>query len=112
MMEMNEMTKYLMLVASSIDNYCKYLNKDVNDYSTILGYVYRVYQDKIRKVSPQGIGLIMIYLKEIDEKDYEKYIDAYKDKVDDIIKNSKTLDEQFAKMDKIKSKIDKKTTKE
>lgn len=105
MLEVNEMTKYLMLVASSIDNYCKYLNKDVNDYSSILGYVYRVYQDKIKNVSPQGIGLLLIYLKDIKEEDYEKYIDAYKDKVDTIIKESKNLEEQFKKMDKIKKSI-------
>lgn len=104
-MEMNEMTKYLMLVASSVDNYCKYLNKDFNEYATILGYVYRVYQDKIRHVSPQGIGLLMIYLKDVDEKDYEKYIDAYKDELDKIIDESKTIDEQLKKMDKIKKKI-------
>lgn len=105
MMEMNEMTKYLMLVASSIDNYCKYLKKDVNDYSSILGYVYRLHQDKIKKVSPQGVGLLMIYLKDIDEKDYEKYIDAYKDSLDKIVNESKTLDEQFEKMNKIKDSI-------
>lgn len=105
MFEMNEMTKYLMLVASSIDNYCRYLKKDVNEYSSILGYVYRVYQDKIKNVSPQGVGLLLIYLKDVDEKDYEKYIDAYKDSLDNIINESKTLDEQFDKMDKIKSNI-------
>lgn len=107
MQEMNEMTKYLMLVAASIDNYCKYLNKDFNDYSYTLGYVYRVYQDKIRHVSPQGVGLLLIYLKEVDESEYEKYIDAFKDKLDDIIKSSKTLDIQFKKMDKIKNIIKK-----
>ena len=31
-MNLNEMTKYLVAVASSIDNYCKYLNKDANNY--------------------------------------------------------------------------------
>ena len=87
------------------DNYCKYLNKNTNDYSIILGYVYRVHQDKIRKVSPQGLALILIYLKDTEENDYEKYIDAYKDKVDKIINSSKTLDEQFSKMDKIKKSI-------
>ena len=102
---MNEMTKYLMLVASSIDNYCKYLNKDVNDYSYILGYVYRVYQDKIRRVSPQGIGLLLLYLKDVKEDDYEKHIDAYKDKVDKIISESETIEEQMKKMDKIKKSI-------
>ena len=105
MFEMNEMTKYLMLVASSVDNYCKYLNKDVNDYSYILGYVYRVHQDKINKISPQGIGLLLLYLKDIKEEDYGKHIDDYKDKVDKIISESKTIEEQMKKMDKIKKSI-------
>lgn len=105
MLAVNEMTKYLMLVASSVDNYCKYLNKDVNEYSYILGYIYRVHQDKIKNVSPQGIGLLLIYLKDIKEDDYEKHIDAYKDKVDIIIKESKNLEEQFKRMDKIKKSI-------
>ena len=105
MFEVNEMTKYLMLVASSVDNYCKYLNKDINDYSYILGYVYRAYQDKIRNVSPQGIALLILYLKDVVEDDYEKHIDAYKDKVDTIIKESKDLEEQFKRMDEIKKNI-------
>ena len=105
MLAVNEMTKYLMLVASSIDNYCKYLNKDVNDYSSILGYIYRVHQDQIKNVSPQGIALILIYLKDVNEDDYEKHINAYKDEVDKIISESKTIDEQLKKMDKIKKKI-------
>ena len=67
-MEMNEMTQYLMLVASSIDNYCKYLKKDFNEYAGVLGYVYRAHQDKIRKLSPQGIGLLMLYLKDVPEE--------------------------------------------
>ena len=104
-MEMNEMTQYLMLVASSIDNYCKYLKKDFNEYAGVLGYVYRAHQDKIRKLSPQGIGLLMLYLKDVPEEEYEKHIDAYKDSVDKIINESKTIDEQIKKMDKIKKKI-------
>ena len=104
-MEMSEMTQYLMLVASSVDNYCKYLKKDMNDYSNVLGYVYRAYQDKIKKVSPQGIGLLMMYLKDVPEDDLEKHIDAYKDSLDKIINESKTIEEQFKKMDKIKKKI-------
>ena len=104
-MEMNEMTQYLMFVAQSVDNYCKYLNKDFNEYATILGYVYRVHQDQIRHVSPQGIGLLMIYLKDVKEEDYEKHIDAYKDHLDKIIDESKTIEEQFKRMDKIKKKI-------
>ena len=104
-MEMNEMTKYLMFVAQSVDNYCKYKNEDFNEYAGILGYVYRVHQDKIRKVSPQGLGLLMLYLKDVKEEDYEKHIDAYKDYLDKIIDESKTIDEQFKKMDKIKKTI-------
>ena len=104
-MELNEMTQYLMFVAQSVDNYCKVLNKDFNEYASILGYVYRVHQDKIRHVSPQGIGLLMIYLKDVKEEDYEKHIDAYKDSLDKIIEESKTVEEQFKKMDKIKKKI-------
>lgn len=102
---MDKMTNYLMLVAASVDNYCKYLKKDVNDYSYILGYVYRAYQDKIRHISPQGIALLLLYLKDVKEDDYEKHIDCYKDEVDKIIKESKTLDEQFTKMNIIKKSI-------
>lgn len=104
-MEMSEMTKYLMFVASSVDNYCKYLNENTNDYAEILGYVYRVHQDKVIKLTPQGLALLIIYLKDVKEEDYEKYIDVYKDKVDNVIKKSKSLDEQFKKMDKLKNKI-------
>ena len=105
MMEMNEMTKHLMLVASSVDNYCKYLNKNTNDYSSILGYVYRVHQDKIKNVSPQGLALILLYLKNVNEEEYSKYIDIYKDSVDEIISSSKNLDEQFEKMDNLKNSV-------
>ena len=104
-MEMNEMTSYLMQIASCVDNYCKYLNKDFNDYATILGYVFRVHQDKIRSVSPQGLALILIYLKDVKEEDYGKHIDAYKDKIDVIINKSRNLESQFKKMDKIKKSI-------
>ncbi len=102
---MNEMTQHLMAVASSTDNYCKYLNEDHNKYATILGYVYRMHQEKIRKVSPQGLALILIFLKDVKEEDYEKYIDKYKDKVDEIISKSKTIDEQLEKMKKLKDSI-------
>ncbi len=95
-------TEYLMSVAASIDNYCQYLKKDLNDYSTILGYVYRVHQKKIIKLPPQALALIIIYLKDVKEEEYEKYIDAFKDKVEDILNNSKNLKEQFQKMDEIK----------
>ena len=105
MFEMNEMTNHLMLVASSVDNYCKYLNKDTNEYASILGYIYRVHQDKIRSLSPQGLALLLLYLKDVDEKDYEKHIDVYKDKVDKIISKSKTIEEQLSKMDKLKKSI-------
>lgn len=106
MFEVNEMTQYLMLVASSVDNYCKYLKKDMNDYSFILGYIYRVYQDKIISLSPQGLALIVIYLKNVKEDDYEKYIAAYKDKVDSIIDNSSTIDDQFSEMNKLKEIVE------
>ena len=106
MFEVNEMTQYLMLVASSVDNYCKYLKKDMNDYSFILGYIYRVYQDKIIRLSPQGLALIVIYLKNVKEDDYEKYIAAYKDKVDSIIDNSSTIDDQFSEMNKLKEIVE------
>ncbi len=102
---MNEMTKYLMLVAASVDNYCKYLNEDTKEYAIILGYVYRVYQEKIINVSPQGIALILIFLKDVNENDYAKYIDAFKGKVDEIIHTSKNLEEQFNKMRDIKNSI-------
>ena len=106
MFEVNEMTQYLMLVASSVDNYCKYLKKDMNDYSFILGYIYRVYQDKIIRLSPQGLALIVIYLKNVKEDDYEKYIAAYKDKVDSIIDISSTMDDQFSEMNKLKEIVE------
>ena len=103
MFEVNDMTKHLMLVASSIDNYAQYLNKNMDEYSNILGIVYRLYQDKINKVSPQGLALIIIMLKDKEEKDYEKYIDIYKDNADTIIKNSKTVDEQIKKMQQLEN---------
>lgn len=104
MENMNEMTKYLMGIASCVNNYCDCLKRDMGDYAGILGIVFRVYQDKIKGLSPQGIALILMNLKEVNEKDYGRYIDTYKDKVDDIIKSSKTVDEQMDKMNKIKVK--------
>lgn len=101
---MNEMTKYLVSIATCVSNYCDYLKKDMNDYSTILGYVFRVYQDKMKGLSPQGVALILMNLKDIKEKDYGKYLDVYKNKVDDIIKNSKNVEEQLKKMKEIEVK--------
>ncbi len=101
---MNEMTKYLMSIASCVNNYCEFLKRDMNEYSNILGYVFRVHQDKIKKVSPQGIALILMSLKDVKEEDYGKYIDTYKDKADDIIKNAVTIDEQLKKMSEIEVK--------
>lgn len=103
---MNDMVKYLTSVASCIDNYCKFLNKELNDYSRILGYVYRVHQDKIKKITPQGVALIIIYLKDVDENDYGKYIDAFQKKVDRIIKRTNTVQEQLDKMDELKAKVE------
>jgi hypothetical protein len=104
-MKMDKMTEYLMSVAACVDNYSKYLNKDLNDYSSVLGYVFRMHQDKIKKVSPQGLALILMYLKDVKEEDYGKYIDVYKEKVDKVISSSKTVEEHFKKMDKIKKSI-------
>lgn len=101
---MNETTKYLMRIASFVCNYCEYLKKDMNEYSDVLGYVFRVHQDRIKDISPQGIALILINLKDVKKEDYGKYVDTYKDKVDDIIKNSKTIDEQVKKMSEIEVK--------
>ena len=96
-MNLDQMTQMLMNIAACTDNYCQYLKKDTNEYAEILGYVLRVYQDKIRNLSSQGVALILIYLKDVKEEDYEKHINAYKDKVDNIIKKSKTVDEQLKK---------------
>ena len=101
-MNIDDKTMYLMNIAMCTDNYCKYLNDDYNKYAKILGYVFRVYQDDIKGISPQGIALILVYLKDKDEKDYKKYIDLYKDKVDKIISESKNIKEQLEKMNKIK----------
>ena len=101
---MNEMTKYLMSIASCVNNYCDYLKRDMNDYSNILGYVFRMHQDKIKGLSPQGVALILMNLKDVKEEDYGKYIDTCKDKVEGIIDNSKTIDEQLKKMKEIEVK--------
>ena len=101
---MNEMTKYLMSIASCVNNYCDFLKRDMNEYSNILGYVFRVHQDKIKKVSPQGIALILMSLKDVKEEDYGKYIDAYKNQADRIIKESITIDEQLKRMKEIEVK--------
>ena len=106
-MNINDMTKYLVAVASATDNYCKYLNKNPNDYAKTLGYVYRVYQEEIKKISPQGIALIILNLDNIKEEDYGKYIDAFKNKADRIIKRSNSIEEQFEKMKAIKEKVEK-----
>lgn len=105
MRDMHQMTIYLTEVAGSVDNYCKYKNEDSNEYAKILGYVYRVHQDQIRKVSPQGLALLLLYLKDVKEEDYGKYIEVYAKKVDKVLNRSNTIDEQFEKMDKIKLTI-------
>ena len=106
-MNLNEMTKYLVAVASSIDNYCKYLNKDANNYSGILGYVYRVHQDDVKKLSPQGIALIVISLENDKEEDYGKIINVVKNKADRIIKRTNSIEQQFEKMEEFKQKAKK-----
>lgn len=106
MRDIHQMTAYLTEVAASVDNYCKYLNQDSNEYAKILGYVFRAHQDQIRKVSTQGLALMLIYLKDVNEDDYGKYIDVYAKKVDKILKRSNTLDEQFEKMEKLKKTIE------
>ena len=101
-MNLSEMTKVLMNIASCTDNYCKYLNKDTKEYAEILGYVLRFHQEKIKNISSQGVALILIFLDGVKEDDYGKYIDIYKKHVDNIIKDSKTINEQFEKMNQIK----------
>jgi hypothetical protein len=106
-MNINEMTKYLVNVAAAIDNYCKYLNKDTNNYSGPLGYLYRVYQDDIKDISPRGVALILLSLEGIKEEDYGKYIKAFKNKADRVIKRSNSIEQQLEKMDGIKEKVEK-----
>ena len=106
-MNMNEMTKYLTAIAAATDNYCKYLNKDTNAFSKILGYVFRVYQEDIKKLSPQGIALILISLEDVKEEDYGKYIEVFKNKADRVIKRSNNIEEQLEKMKALMEKADK-----
>lgn len=95
-------TKFLMSIAMCSNKYSEYLNVDSKVYSSILGYVFRVHQDKLKGISPQGIALILVFLKGKRKTNYPKYLDLYKDKVDNIISSSKTIEEQLDKMNKLR----------
>ena len=95
-------TKFLLSVAMFCDKYSKYMDENYKVYADILGYVFRVHQDKLVNVSPQGIALMLVYLKGKRKTSYSKYLDLYKDKVDNIISSSKSIEEQFEKMDKLR----------
>ena len=106
-MEISEMTKYLTSIAAAVDNYCKYLNKDTNTFASSLGYVFRVYQEDIKNISPQGVALILISLENVKEEDYGKYIQAFKNKADRAIKRSNNIEQQLEKMKAIMEKVEK-----
>jgi len=95
-------TKFLLSIAMCVNKYSDYLNTDSNTYANILGYVFRVHQEKIVNVSPQGIALILVYLKGKRKTSYRKYLDLYKDKVDNIISSSSTIEEQLKKMNELR----------
>lgn len=100
-MNIDEKTKFLLSVAMCTDKYSSYLGVDNKIYSSILGYVMRFHQEKLKGITPQGIALLLVYLKDKKEVDYPKYLDLYKDKVDNIISSSKTIEEQLNKMNDI-----------
>ena len=62
----------------------------------------RFHQEKLKGITPQGIALILVYLKDKKQNEYPKYLDLYKDKVDNIISSSKTIEEQLNKMNDIR----------
>lgn len=106
-MDMNEITKYLTAIAAATENYCQYLNKDSKIFSNYLGYIFRVYQDDIKGITPQGVALILISLEGVKEENLDKYLKAFKNKADRIIKRSNNIEEQLEKMNAIKEKVDK-----
>lgn len=101
-MNIDDRTKFLLSIAIFCDKYTKYSKINYKDYSSILGYVMRFHQEKLKGVSPQGIALMLLYLSDKEKTDYSKYLDLYKDKVDKIISSSKTIEEQLKKMDKLR----------
>ncbi len=93
-------TKYLLSIAMCCNNYSSYLNVPDEDFANILGIVYRMYQDKIKGVSNQGIALLIAFLTKVKEDEYGKYIDILKDKLDNIIDEKSTIKEQIEEINK------------
>lgn len=100
--DLDEKTTYFLNVAMCSSNYAQYLNKPDTEFSKILGILYRVYQDKLRKVSPQGVGLLIAFLSTVKEEEYEKYVDLFNDKVDKIISENSSIKEQMEEMEKLR----------
>ena len=101
-MNIDDRTKFLLSVAMFCDKYAKYSKINYKEYAKILGYVMRSHQEKLKGVSPQGIALMLAFIYDKEKSDYPKYLDLYKDKVDNIISTSKTVEEQIEKMNKLR----------
>lgn len=102
MFELDDMQKYLMSVAMASYNYIEYLKIDEKKQIDTLGFILRVYQDKINKLKPQELALLITYLTEIDEKYYLEYINLFDGNIiNGIIGKSKSIDEQISSLRKI-----------
>lgn len=96
MFELDDMKKYLLSVAMASYNYSEYLKIDDKVQTDTLGYILRMYQDKINKLQPQELALLITYLNDIKEEFYLEYINLFDDFIlSDIIGKSKSIDEQF-----------------
>ena len=97
MFEMDDMKKYLLSVAMASYNYSEYLKIDDKVQTDTLGFILRMYQDKINKLQPQELALLITYLNDIKEEFYLEYINLFDgDILGGIIRKSKSIDEQIA----------------
>lgn len=97
MFEMDDMKKYLLSVAMASYNYSEYLKIDDKVQTDTLGFILRMYQDKINKLQPQELALLITYLNDIKEEFYLEYINLFdRNILGGIIRKSKSIDEQIA----------------
>ena len=103
--ELDDTKKYLVTVAMFCLNYSEYLKIDSKRQTDTLGIVLRLYQEKLKKHTPQETSLLITILSYIKEEYFLEYIDLFnKEILNTIITNSKTIEEQIEKIKYIEEK--------
>lgn len=101
-MDFDEKTQYFLNVAMCSNNYAQYLKVSDKKFSDILGILYRSHQDKLRKISPQGVALLISFLLPFKESEYGNYIEKLNEIVDIIIEEEENIEGQFKRLEKYK----------